>query len=107
MTLSLKGIGNINLVSRIFALLKTLGFFDNIRRLDVMDLTVKYATVRTVSWEFVDNGSMRAQVYHVTITFDKSAGQDTLKYDRDVMLWGDPETVKRQLDLLLEADSRR
>lgn len=107
MTLSLKGAGRINLVSRIFALLKTLGFFDNIRRLDVMDLTVRYATVRTVSWEFVDNGSMRAQVYYVTITFDKSAGQDTLKYDHDVKLWGDSETVKRQLDLLLEADSRR
>lgn len=107
MTLSLKGTGSINLVSRIFALLKTLGFFDNIKRIDVMDLTVRYATVRTVSWEFLYPGSMRAQVYHVTITFDKSAGQDTLKYDHDVRLWGDPETVKRQLDLLLEADSRR
>lgn len=105
MTLSLKGTGSINLVWRIFALLKTLGFFDNIKRIDVMDLTAKYATVRTVSWEFLDPGSMRAQVYHITITFDK--GQDILQYDHDVRLWGDPETVKRQLDLLLEADSRR
>ena len=105
--LTMRGNTVITLVSRIFALLKTLGFFDNIKRIDVMDLTVKYATVRTVSWEFVDNDSMRAQVYHITITFDKSGRQDIIKYDHDVRLWGDPETVKRQLDLLLEADDRR